>query len=331
MSGGGARTGVVAIGRNEGERLKMCLASLRGTVSPLVYVDSGSTDGSVQYAKDQGCDVVELDRSTPFTMARARNTGFHRLMEIAPETESVQFVDGDCEIEDGWIEDAVRTMASRQDVGAICGHRREGFREASMFNRLIDMDWAGPVGEVDLCGGDVLMRVDAFRQVKGYRDQMIAGEDPEICVRLRQCGWKLMRLDRMMTVHDADMTRLSQWWRRSLRTGHSFAEQAALHGKPPYRHCVRETRSNWFGGLILPLIVLALAWPTGGWSLLLLLAYPIWIVRIAGGQIRRGHDRKDAWLYAVFCTLGKFPQMTGQLWYWMNRLRSRRTALIEYK
>jgi hypothetical protein len=52
--------GVVAIGRNEGERLKCCLQSAAG-VGTLVYVDSGSDDGSVAWARARGIDVVELD------------------------------------------------------------------------------------------------------------------------------------------------------------------------------------------------------------------------------------------------------------------------------
>ena len=39
--------GLVAIGRNEGERLRACLASARGAAQRLVYVDSGSTDDTV--------------------------------------------------------------------------------------------------------------------------------------------------------------------------------------------------------------------------------------------------------------------------------------------
>src|SRR5947209_19431049 len=97
------KVGVVAVGRNEGERLRRCLASLQGQSAALVYVDSGSTDGSVAVARSFGASVVELDTSVPFTAARARNAGFDRLMAEHPDLAYVQFVDGDCEVDPDWV------------------------------------------------------------------------------------------------------------------------------------------------------------------------------------------------------------------------------------
>src|SRR5690349_18516545 len=101
-----ARLGVVAIGRNEGERLRLCLESLirSATVRGDVYVDSGSTDGSVALAQSLGVDVVHLDLTEKFTAARARNAGWRRLVQLYPDIRYVQFVDGDCEVVEGWLE-----------------------------------------------------------------------------------------------------------------------------------------------------------------------------------------------------------------------------------
>ena len=74
--------GVVIIGRNEGERLKRCISSIQEQFDgPVVYVDSGSTDGSVEYTKKLGVDVIDLDMSIPFTMSRGRNSGFEFLSQ----------------------------------------------------------------------------------------------------------------------------------------------------------------------------------------------------------------------------------------------------------
>ena len=64
--------GVIAIGRNEGERLRRCLDSVVGKGFSVVYVDSNSTDGSVDFARSVGAEVVELDMSLPFSAARAQ-------------------------------------------------------------------------------------------------------------------------------------------------------------------------------------------------------------------------------------------------------------------
>ena len=260
--------GVVAIGRNEGERLRRCLASLAGTVTRIVYVDSGSTDGSVEMARGLGAEVVELDRAVPFTAARARNAGLARLVQVAPDLSLVQFVDGDCEVAAGWIDAAMGSLREQPAVAVVCGRRRERDPGASPFNRLCDMEWDTPLGFADACGGDALMRVEPVRAAGGYDESLIAGEEPDLCLRLRRGGWRILRIDAEMTLHDAAMTRVRQWWRRTMRGGYAYAEGAARHGGGPERYWVREVRSNWLWGLALPVGALALAVPTGGWSLL---------------------------------------------------------------
>ena len=71
--------GIVVIGRNEGNRLKISLLSAIGENRTVVYVDSGSTDDSVQLAHSLGAKVIELDMSNQFSAARARNTGLFHL------------------------------------------------------------------------------------------------------------------------------------------------------------------------------------------------------------------------------------------------------------
>jgi len=206
--------GVVVIGRNEGPRLVHCLKSVIGTAAAVIYVDSGSTDNSVSAATDLGADVVQLDPTMPFTAARARNAGFRRLIESHPRVEYVQFVDGDCEVMLGWLMAAQHELAVSSKTAVVCGRRRERYPERSVYNRLCDMEWDTLVGEADACGGDALIRTAAFRQVGGYDDKLIAGEEPELCSRLRAAGWRVVRLPAEMTLHDAAMTRFGQWWRR---------------------------------------------------------------------------------------------------------------------
>lgn len=308
------------IGRNEGARLVACLASFPDWVQPMVYVDSGSTDGSVAAARAAGAEVVALDMSLPFTAARARNAGFARLRAMgAPEF--VQFVDGDCRIVPGWLETAAAFLSARPGVAVVCGRRRESRPEVSIWNRLCDAEWDTPVGRAKACGGDALMRVAAVAAVGGYDPGLIAGEEPELCVRLRQTGWEIWRIDHEMTLHDAAMTRIGQWWKRTRRGGHAFAEGAAMHGAPPERHWVAETRRALLWGAVLPLVAL-LGLTITPWAGLLLLAYPLQILRLS---------RRLGWERGVFTVLAKIPEAQGVLEYHLNRLRRRRSRLIEYK
>jgi GT2 family glycosyltransferase len=324
-----ARIGIVAIGRNEGERLRRCLESLAGRASPIVYVDSGSTDGSVALAEGMGALVVVLDPAVPFTAARARNAGLARLREAAPDASLVQLVDGDCVLAEGWLEAAARAMADDPTLAVACGRRRERHPDASIYNRLCDLEWNTPVGYADACGGDALMRVAALDEVGGYDGALIAGEEPDLCARLRGRGWKVVRLDAEMTLHDAAMTRFGQWWRRNVRAGHAYAEVASRH--VPERFWAREVRSNWLWGLAVPSCALGLAVPTLGLSFGLLGGHALLAARVRRWMRGRGFSSSDASLYAAFCVVGKVPQALGQALYWKKRLGGDRATLIEYK
>lgn len=323
------RLGAVVIGRNEGERFKRCLDSLLGSANPIVYVDSGSTDGSVAYAQANGVEVVDLDASIPFTAARARNGGFDRLVGLAPDVELVMFVDGDCEVNGEWLPTAQRFLDEHQDHAVVCGRRRERYPDATIYNYLCDVEWNTPVGDTDACGGDAMMRAEAFTAVQGFNPTLIAGEEPELCVRLRAEGWKIRRIDQEMTLHDANLTRFSQWWTRTLRGGHAYAEGATMHGASPDHPWVKESRRAVSWGLLLPLIAIANAPFTNCLSLSLLLLYPLNTARIATRLRREGEPRP--WAVAAFLVLAKFPEALGWLRYQTARLTGHRTKLIEYK
>jgi len=315
----------VVIGRNEGVRLVGCLNSLKGRFRHIVYVDSGSADESLQVAQSFGAIAVALDMSRPFTAARARNAG---LAELAfADAKFVQMIDGDCTMHETWPAAALAFLVSHPQVAVVCGRRREQFPEASVYNRICDREWNTPVGNAKACGGDALFRVRALNEVGLYREDLIAGEEPELCVRLRKAGWKVWRLDAEMTVHDARLTRFGQWFRRSKRAGHAFAEGAALHGARPERHWVSESRRAIAWGLVLPMMAFlsALFNPAG---LLLLLVYPLQVARLAG---RDGLKDRRSWEYAALTTIGKFPEALGVATYLVNRLRRRKSDLVEYR
>ena len=253
-----SQLGIVAIGRNEGERLRRCLASVVRCGLPVVYVDfelAGRQRRAGTRSRSRRGRV--LDPTTPLGMARVRNSGFARLCEIDPEIRFVQFVDGDCELIDGWLDQGRRVLEERPDVALVTGRRSERFADASIYNRLADLDWDMPVGEIKGSHGDIMVRADMFREVGGFDPEVLVSEDHELCLRMRKKGWILLRIDAPMTLHDMAMTRFGQWWRRGVRTGYGYADGAYLHGKSPERHCIREVRSVVFWGIFLPLFVLA--------------------------------------------------------------------------
>lgn len=313
----------IAIGRNEGERLMRCLRSLLPQVGRVIYVDSGSTDGSAERARALGVEVVALDMTKPFTAARARNAGLAKV-ETA---EFVQFVDGDCEVDPDWIPTALAALQADPQLGVVAGRRRERFPDATIYNRICDEEWDTPIGPAHAVGGDMLCRYAAVSSIGGYDPTLIAGEEPEMCLRLARAGWKILRIDAEMTLHDAAMTRMSQWWKRSRRAGHAFAEVSWRYRDGPEQFWKRETIRPLIWAGALPLAILAFAVFVTPWALLALAIYPLQIIRMAV----RDHQPAARWPRAAFSVFGKLPEAQGVIEYHIRRLLGRRSGLIEYK
>jgi GT2 family glycosyltransferase len=315
---------VVVIGRNEGARLVASLASLQAIHVRAVYVDSGSTDASVQVARDAGAQVVELDKSVPFTAARARNAGFAAL---DPMPTFVQFIDGDCMLEPHWIEQGTAAMAAQPDLGIITGWRAEIHQNASVYNGLADFEWHGPVGDIDMCGGDMMVRSMVFGIVEGFNPALIAGEDGEFCLRVAKAGWRVHRLGEQMTRHDADMMRFGQWWQRAVRAGHAFFEVGAMHPEYAPRDRLRV--------VVFAAVLPALALLGSLFQLLLVLVvlalYLASYLRTVRGLQAAGLPPAKACRQSVFLSLSKFPNLVGALTYYWRKWRNKDMELIEYK
>jgi GT2 family glycosyltransferase len=331
--------GVVAIGRNEGGRLRGCLLSLVGRGIPFVYVDSGSSDGSVELARSMGVEVVELDMTRPFSAARARNAGYERLKEIHPGIAFVMFLDGDCEVADGWTDRARAELLACPDAAVVCGRRREKFPEHSVYNRLADLEWDTPVGEAIACGGDSVIRADAFEAVGGFDPTAAAGEEPELCQRLRKAGWTIWRVDAEMTRHDLAMTRFRQWWRRQYRSGYNGLDiLTRFPGEDRLFSPELKRARAW--GIGWPLAVIAAgvaAGPIGGpgggiaAAALMALTLPLQMARLAWKIRGRVDGPRTALAYGVLTMVGKWANLAGQVGYLLDRRRGRSARLIEYK
>lgn len=336
MTGAGVSrpgAGIVVIGRNEGERLMACLDALQTQPRPVVYVDSGSSDGSAARARARGVHVLELDPSRPFSAARGRNEGAQALRALAPEVRYVQFLDGDCVMSPGWLEAAEAALEDEPECAIVIGHVHERHPDASPYNRLCELEWMVPVGPLARpgdVGGRMMVRLDVFEALGGFRPEVIAGEDSEFGVRVSLAGHRLRKLDAPMATHDADMHRFGQWWQRSVRAGHAIGQRAFLHGADASRDCARERRSTWAWGVALPALVLLTLVPTRGASLLLLGGYVLLGWRIFRFRRRCGDSPADAWLYARFTLLGKFANAWGLLRFERNRWQGR-FRIIEYK
>ncbi len=325
--------GVVVIGRNEGSRLLAVLRELQQQPRPLLYVDSGSNDGSADNVQALGITVLRLDPSRPFSAARARNEGAQALLQQHPELTYLQFLDGDCFMAPGWLDAAEAALRADPQCALVLGHQSEQHPQASIYNQLFALEWrsaSGPLTNFGHLIGNMMVRRTVFEALGGFRPEVIAGEDSEFGVRVGLAGHGARKLDVPMAIHDANVHHFSQWWRRAVRAGHAIGQRAQLHAAGPLRDCARERRSTWTWGLLSLALVLA-APATKGLSLLLLLMGCLTLGwRIAKFRLSAGDDRREARLYAAFTVLGKYANGLGLLKYHFNRLRGR-VRIIEYK
>ncbi|MGR3633247.1 MAG: glycosyltransferase [Limimaricola soesokkakensis] len=322
-----ARIGVVVIGRNEGARLGACLASLENSGAQVVYVDSGSTDGSLDIARAAGARIIELDAGAPFTAARARNAGFEALRE-AGLPEFVQFVDGDCTLEPGWLKAGASALAADPGIGIVTGWRSEIAPDATLYNAMAEWEWHRPAGDIPACGGDMMLRTELFERIGGFDGAIICSEDEDLCLRVRGLGLRVHRLPQVMTRHDIAMTRLGQWWRRAVRAGHGFAEVGDRHPG----HFTAERRRVRLWGMALPAVALAgmIAWGMAALLIATALLAVSW-GRSALRLRRTGQPLRRALGLAGLLVLSKFPNAQGMLTYRLRRLRKHEMRLIEYR
>lgn len=318
------KIGIVIIGRNEGKRLPLCFQSMGVLGCKKVYVDSGSIDESVAIAKAHGIDIVELDKSAQFSAARARNEGFERLLELNPALELVHFIDGDCELDSCWLSNVIEVFDIQKTVAVISGRLREKHRNTSVYMKLCDMGWYKPAGFVDACGGIATYRRNVFESMSGFNGLLIAGEEPELCLRIREAGWKVLSLDEEMGTHDSAMTKFSQWWTRCVKVGFGYMNGLEWGGWS------KQYKSTLFWAGLPLVIVLLVLMSHSGFSLLLFLLYPIQVYRIFGKVSGDNLSRKDRFIYAFFCMLSKFPEAQGIMTYFLNKISSK-SKVIQYK
>jgi glycosyltransferase involved in cell wall biosynthesis len=325
---------VVVIGRNEGERLVCCLRSVLKSDLPdgtleLIYVDSSSTDNSVQKAKSLGWNVVELDVGRP-TAARGRNAGWRRA-----NGEFVLFLDGDTILAPAFIKSALAAFEDK-NVAVVWGHRRELAPGASIYNRVLDLDWVYRPGNSDFCGGDALMRRTVLELVDGFDEDLIAGEEPEMCRRIRGRGFTILHIDQPMTLHDLAITRWQQYWKRAVRAGHAYAEVADRFRQTPsplWRDEVRRSRvravglMGLLGGGLLTSLLTQSPW-------YVMCGFVIFLVLLCSTALKASWKARSPvtlLLYSVHAHLQHLPLMVGQFEYHLRRARNCGPELIEYK
>jgi glycosyltransferase involved in cell wall biosynthesis len=324
---------IVVIGRNEGRRLAACLESIKESrgvaVNEVIYVDSASTDGSPDQALRYGATVIVVRAEQP-TAAIGRNAGWQHAT-----SDLILFLDGDTVLHPDFARAACDALKQEPSIAAVWGHRREIHPEASVYNRILDLDWIYPPGVTEFCGGDVLMRREVLVECGGFDERLIAGEEPELCRRIRARGHQILHIDCPMTGHDLQITRWSQYWKRATRAGHAYAEvsERFRNTKDPFWSSDR--RRNMMRGsfwLISLTAAIAASLLYGAFPILLWLALVLFLSMRSAWKARwKGAHPVTLSLYGLHSHLQQIPIFVGQLQYELSKKQKRTRRLIEYK
>lgn len=221
---GGEGLTVVVIGLNAAATLEACLESVRAAIATLtqgarvLYVDGGSRDDSVAIARRLGVEVIQLATDRP-TAAKGRNAGWR-----ASTTPLVQFVDSDTRLEPGWLGYATHAIRAGDRIASLFGQLHEANPTGSLYNEVCGFDWYVPPGDWRMCGGNALFLRDALQEVDGFDEALGAGEEADLCWRLRQRRWRIVCAAELMAHHDLGMAGFAAYWKRAERSGFAYGE-----------------------------------------------------------------------------------------------------------
>jgi glycosyltransferase involved in cell wall biosynthesis len=324
---------IVVIGRNEGSRLAKCLDSIklvRGVaVREIIYCDSASTDGSPELAARYGAVVIVVRPERP-TAAIGRNAGWRRA-----ESDLVLFLDGDTVLHPDFPRAASDALSRDPSLAAVWGHRREIHPETSIFNRVLDLDWVYRPGFTEFCGGDVLMRRKALLEAGGFDEGLIAGEEPELCRRMRARGYRILHIDQPMTGHDLQITHVSQYWRRAIRAGHAYAEVSERFRGSNDPSWELDRRRNIMRGSFWILSFITVIFASTRFGLVPVALWFVFLMLLSLRSAWKARWKTGNWvtllLFGFHSHLQQFPICVGQFEYELGKRRGKAKTLIEYK
>jgi len=319
----GMQIGVIIIGRNEGERLRRAFSSIPVADVSVLYVDSGSSDGSVELARSLGIEVHSLDPARPFSPSRARVEGVSQLLQTMPSLRFIQFVDGDCELTLDWLAQAIAYLEQHAIVAIVCGLLVETAPELSIYNKLSPQTWKQRVGEIDACGGIFMIRRDIYEAIGGFNPTLITREESDLCKRVRIAGYRIERLDALMAKHDSGLLSFSQWWIRAIWGGYGDA----LGIDTDLGNIENRRRLRWYltGPLAAPVLVaggfIGMAWSS--WfalaPIVVIAVHGLSFTRLAVARLRQGDSVGDAICFSAFAVLRNLACGYGFIKYFLRR------------
>jgi len=315
---------IVVIGFNESGRLRESLDSAlavrdAGHAAEVLFVDGGSSDGSVEIA--ESCAVDEIIGSSERRSAAAnRNVGWRHT-----RSDLIQFLDADMDLDLNWIASASKVLAANPACAAVCGEIRE--RRPTLWARVFQLDWRRTPGPIAYCGGAALFRRSALDAVDGFPEDVPYGEEPLLCWHIRNdLEFTIEFVAAPMVTHDLAFAGFGDYWRRCMRVGETQASVAARcwHTSDPL------WRSETTRGLVWPLLYFAaaavLVFAPPVFKIAIVAAILFLLIRKSAQTFGSGQTASVACAYAAHTYFAKIPIGLGIAGWILRRPQSETDA-----
>jgi glycosyltransferase involved in cell wall biosynthesis len=204
--------------------VRLIKSALRWTASfpsrEIVLVDSASVDNTVDIASNYPINIIRLQSDQRLTAAAGRYVGYQKT-----SGDLILFLDGDMELCEGWVDRAIAVIQSGPDVAAVTGQvinlpPSTGSRAAP---RSEPSYYGNSVTEVSYGGGATMYRRSVLKQVGTFNPYIYSEEEPELCLRIRYAGYRILSLEHPIAYHYSDppdrVSTLVERWRRNLNLG----------------------------------------------------------------------------------------------------------------
>ena len=235
---------VIVKALNEEKRIAACLhaavLALKGLDAELLVVDSVSTDRTVDIARSFPVRIVQFDDAAQRSCGAAVELGWRH-----SRGDLIYVLDADMLLQVGFLQQAMAYLQSHPHVAAVGGNLLDtSLRTVADRQRArVSAALVAP-REVSELGGGGLYRRNAIAQV-GYlaHQSLVAYEEAELGVRLRACGWTLVRLPQTAVLHEGhpenNLQMLSRLWANGrAKSGATFLKSAV--GKPWFALVLRK-------------------------------------------------------------------------------------------
>jgi hypothetical protein len=249
-------------------------ASFTRTDCEVIIVENGSTDGTAAAIDRLLADRVSVIHSTANTVAMARNQGAK-----AARGTILCFLDADVLVPTDFF-DRVEQVFRMPIAAAGC---TVALPETSWITRtwgqLHDRGVANLTTLIN--SADCCVRAEPFREVGGFDQSLVTGEDADLCLRLIEAGHHLLETPALQVLHLDNPETLGEFARKEV--WHGLGAGATVRSDRLDRPFVMTLAH----GLLVALGILALAlggFSVGGWIVALAAWFAVPLVTV---QYRR--------------------------------------------